>query len=265
MISYEFSVMKLLLDIGNTCIKWAWLGDAGLVDPGECVHRGVAVEEAVAALSHFSLAPAEALAVNVAGDELEMAVAERLSDAYGVILHRVQAGAEWNTIKNGYADHGQLGADRWAAMIGAWEPQGDGQAANDLVVVDAGTAVTIDLLRADGQHLGGVILAGLQLAEAALGGETADIEDFSARSPGPGEEAWYGRSTAEAVSRGAAFSLCAAIDRAIDGFPGRSADRPPRLLLTGGDADRLLPGLRASAELRPLLVLEGLAKLAGSH
>jgi len=254
--------MKLLLDIGNTRIKWAWQADSGLENPGECVHRGVTAEAACAALGNFSQPPTAAVALNVAGAELEIAVAERLSDAYGVILHRVQTGAEWGAVKNGYSDYGQLGADRWAAIVGAWE-QGD----DDVVVVDAGTAVTIDLLRADGQHLGGVILAGLRLSEVALGGETADIADFAARQPGPGDADWYGRSTVEAVRRGAAFSLCAAIDRAVKRFPrgAADADRPPRLLLTGGDAEMLLPGLRTPAELRPQLVLEGLAKLAGGN
>ncbi len=254
--------MKLLLDIGNTRIKWALLANGSLVHPGECVHRGVTAEEACALLGKLPQPPTEAVAVNVAGAELEIAVAERLSDAYGVILHRVQASASWGVIKNGYTEYEQLGADRWAAIVGAW---GLNQADEDLVVVDAGTAVTIDLLRADGQHLGGVILAGMQMAESALGGETADITNLSGRQPGPGDEGWYGRSTAEAVSRGASFSLCAAIDRAVKSFPGRHPDagQLPHLIMTGGDAPLLQSGLRTPAELRPQLVLEGLAKLAG--
>ena len=244
--------MKLLLDIGNTRIKWAFVGDHGLVDPGELLHRDHpgAVTGFTGALAHT---PTAAAAVNVAGVAIGEQVGAALQAQCGVATHFVNVTRFCGEVTNGYTEWQQLGTDRWAAIVGAWHGR-----RSDVLVVDAGTAVTIDLVRADGQHEGGVILPGLRMAEDALGLATADIAAFAAAAPGPGEPTWYGRATAEAVQRGARFSLCAAIDRAVDEFP--SGAMPP-VLLTGGDAAELQPGLRSSSEIRPLLVLEGLLHL----
>jgi len=245
--------MKLLLDIGNTRIKWAFVSGDELSDGGEILHRGVpdAAEQLPAMLAHR---PNNVTAVNVAGTETGERFAAALAAQFGVVTRFISVSRSCGDVRNGYTEWQQLGIDRWAAIVGAWE-----QRRSDVVVVDAGTALTIDLVRADGRHMGGVILPGLHMAEQALGLSTADIANFAADAPGPGAPEWYGRATAEAVQRGARFSLCAAIDRAVADFP--SGAMPP-VLLTGGDAGDLQPGLRSRSEIRPLLVMEGLRYLA---
>lgn len=244
--------MKLLLDIGNTRIKWAFVSGDGLSDAGEVVHRerADALAGFTAALAHR---PDDVTAINVAGAATGAAVADALRAHCGAETRFISVGQSCGEVRNGYTEWQQLGVDRWAAVVGAWY-----QRRSDVLVVDAGTAVTIDLVRADGTHEGGVILPGLRMAEEALGVATADIAAFAAAAPGPGESGWYGRATAEAVQRGAHFSLCAAIDRAVNEFP--SGAMPP-VLLTGGDAAKLQPGLQSRSEIRPLLVLEGLRHL----
>ncbi len=245
--------MKLLLDIGNTRIKWAGLHAGRLDAGGEIVHRGVPaamLADAIAALP----AAASAAGVNVGGPAVAAAVAAGLQRTHGIAIDWVKTTPAWRGLRNGYADPGQLGTDRWAAVVAAWHA-----APGDLCVVDAGTAVTVDLVRADGRHLGGIIVPGLALMEASLGGETADIAGFAAGPAGPGDPAWFGRSTREAVRRGALFSLAATVRAAVASFPGGAV---PRLVLTGGDAERLatLPGM--AHDRRPQLVLEGVALLA---
>jgi len=251
--------MKLLLDIGNTRIKWAYQNGDCLEQPGEFLHRGKTLNDVRAKLQQLPVQPQQAALVNVAGPELEDAIVDTLAARFGVATVRVRSASTWGDVVNGYADPAQLGADRWAAVVGAWQ-----QYRSDVCVVDAGTAVTVDLVRADGQHLGGVILAGRQLARQVLGVGTADIAAFSAAAAGPGERDWFGRSTHEAVERGAIFSLCATIERAAAEFPGRREQQSaaPHVVLTGGDADILGSGLTIGADTRPLLVLEGLAYLA---
>ncbi len=247
--------MRLLFDIGNTRVKWACLSDGELLPGGEFVHRNAAAGEIAAAVAALPAGATAAAGVNVGGGAVADAVAEALQRSQGIAIHWQRTAAGWRGLRNGYADPGQLGVDRWAAMAAAWHGSD-----RDVCLVDAGTAVTIDLVRRDGSHLGGVILPGLGLMQSSLIGETADIGGFAAGAAGPGDPDWFGRSTREAVSRGAVFSLVAAIRAAVAAFPG-GAD--PRLVLTGGDAARLAPRLGNSAELRPLLVLEGLALLSG--
>ncbi|MBT8421714.1 MAG: type III pantothenate kinase [Gammaproteobacteria bacterium] len=243
---------QLLLDIGNTRIKWAFDGGDELTDAGELMHRGQpeALDEFPAALARR---PDTVTAINVAGAAIADRVTAALRAHCDVAVQFLQVSERCGDVTNGYTEWQQLGADRWAAVVGAWH-----ELRSDALVVDAGTAVTIDLLRADGRHQGGLILPGLHLAEQVLGVSTADIANFAAEAPGPGKPDWFGCATAEAVQRGARFSLCAAIDRAVAEFP--SGAMPP-VLLTGGDAAALQPGLRSRSELRPLLVLEGVKHL----
>ena len=248
--------MKLLLDIGNTRIKWAFADGSSLRDPGAVVHadgHDAAIDAVVG-----SLRPGvrEAVAVCVAGARLADELGTRLAAACGADLRLIAATAHAAGVSNGYEDCTQLGADRWAAIVGGWH-----HAVGPVVVVDAGTAVTIDLVAAGGHHRGGLILPGLHLMATGLGAGTADIAGFAARGPGPGGEDWFGRSTAEAVARGARFAISAAVQRAVAEFPDEGS---PALILTGGDAPDLLDELPA-AEHRPLLVLEGLARLGAER
>lgn len=260
--------MKLLLDIGNTRIKWACASNGALQQSGCIVHRGKSVGSLCEALRSLPVEPEFAAAVNVAGDALGAAVAEVVHDRWGLSLRLIGAASQWGEVRNGYTDPTQLGADRWAAIVAAWQHY-----RADLCVVDAGTAVTIDLVRADGGHLGGVILAGRLLAQTALLGETADLADFARGAPGPGDFNWFGRSTSEAIARGVDFALSAAVEAAVRAFP-RAGFAPtatnsaaamaasPLVVLTGGDADAVLPQLSHKYRMHPQLVLEGLVILA---
>lgn len=247
--------MQLLIDIGNTRIKWA-IDEAGeFVAAGSLVHRGLDPDEAAAFIRELSFDIRSAGVVNVAGNSIADAVTHSVRERFGVDACFVSTTARCGEVKNGYKVIEQLGTDRWAAIVGAWE-----EFRTDLCVVDAGTAVTIDMVSADGSHAGGMILPGLQLMAASLNRDTSDIEGF-ADSPGDVDGAdWYGRDTRTAVQRGALFALQSAINESACRYFSDSADTP-RVVVTGGDAAKLLPFQSCVSEHRPDLVLQGLRYL----
>lgn len=247
--------MNLLFDIGNTRIKWACDTGSALLQPGELVHRGLTPEQAVAFVA--DLEPAEELtaiwAINVAGAALEKALTDALESRFGLSLQVAKTTRSCGEVVNGYTSIEQLGVDRWAAIVGAWE-----HFRTNVCVVDVGTAVTVDMVAANGQHRGGIILPGLALMAESLNRDTSDIEGFANNSQGiiPGDD-WFGRDTLSAVQRGALFALRSVICQAV----AQEGDKP-LVVMTGGDAEALLPLTGHEAELMPALVLEGLRYLA---
>jgi type III pantothenate kinase len=141
-----------------------------------------------------------------------------------------------------------VGADRLAGALSAHRRFGAS------VVVDFGTAVTVNAVSAKGEFLGGAILPGAALAAGALGAGTARV-----RVGAPGKPVRPpGRSTAEAVAAGTIFGLAGAVDRLVDetlsALGGRAA-----LVATGGGAELIAPLCRRKFRRLPNLVLEGLA------
>jgi type III pantothenate kinase len=132
-----------------------------------------------------------------------------------------------------------------------------------LCVVDAGTAVTIDAMDKTGQHLGGQIIPGPKLMAAALSKETSNIGALKeiARDPGPGM-GLFAKNTGGAVQCGTLSAVCGAIDRASKTM--RAAGLRPKIVLTGGDASRILKQLDGNVLHRPHLVLQGLAYMVQS-
>ena len=247
--------MNLLIDIGNTRIKWAYGDQERLFRPGDLVHRGRrgVLAEFVAGLTAV---PEGAYAVNVAGSRIETELAAELGKRFGVGVRMLRTAERAGDVVNGYRLPEQLGADRWAALVGAWQRY---RAA--ICIVDAGTAVTIDAVAADGRHQGGLILPGLQLMLESLQRDTSDIEHFFAQGGGePPDSDMLGLDTRSAVEHGALVSVAGAVEKVVATLAGQGM--PPRVLLTGGDAVRIAPWLSVPFEVEPLLVLDGLRRLA---
>lgn len=233
--------MILCLDCGNTRIKWALRAHVGWIAQG-------AVPTQVPAQLMDDLAaydePVQIVASNVAG----AAVKAALDGALPIPIQWNVAQAEQCGVRNGYEVPQQLGADRWAALIGARALH-----RGPCLVVSAGTATTVDVLDAAGNFQGGLILPGLDLMRTALAGNTAQLPADA------GVFVELPRKTVDAVASGALNATLGAIERmfrplATDGL----------CLLTGGAATRLLPHLSLPVRHEPLLVLEGLAQVAGN-
>jgi type III pantothenate kinase len=250
--------MTLLVDIGNTRVKWARLLPDGSVGPQSASkHGGWSRQEWREAI--FAGPKVDRVIVaSVASDETDAsltaaAVLSGIADVRFVATTREAAG-----VRNGYADPAQLGVDRWVAAIGAYT-----YARGACIVADVGTAATIDVIGTDGQHLGGYIVPGPALMVASLLRATSDLGHLHAASGGPDASAGFADNTRDAIERGCQLAVAAFVDRCVADAT-RSLGRAPALFLTGGAAVAVLGELRSPTEHLPDLVLRGLASLAAA-
>jgi type III pantothenate kinase len=248
--------MILVIDVGNTRLKWAWLTSTGLSDQQAVVHRDAKPEAWSSTLFHSNQQPSRVLVSNVAGPEMAKNLSRLTKKAFKVDAEMITASANYDGLTNGYLDPTLLGADRWLALIGAWT-----RAKSALCVVDAGTAVKVDSVDAHGQHLGGLIAPGIHMMREALMNKTSDIAK-AANQSSPSLAGVLANNTVAAISRGAVFALAGMADRAAEVIE-KNTGKAPRLLITGGDANIISSAMRSHGETVPDLVLQGLAVIAG--
>lgn len=234
---------RILIDAGNTRLKWA------VAEDGRWLAQGRNDYADWSALRE-ELAPGmPCFIASVAGAAQEERLAAQLRDA-GIEASWLTAGAEFAGVRNGYLNPQQLGVDRWMGLIGARM-----RSCGPALVVSAGTAMTVDALSADGVFLGGVIVPGASLMRQSLLQGTARIGEA------PGAWQAFPRATADAVHSGIVAALCGAIQLQHARLAAVSS-KGPTCLLTGGDAERLLPHLTVPAQHVPALVLEGIDRVA---
>lgn len=238
--------MIVCLDSGNTRIKWGVHDGERWLAQGAVAH---AAADELAALTAAWPNPEHVLLANVAGGEAAANIRQHLAD-WQPVLREVKAEAQRCGVTNRYQNPGQLGVDRWCALIGARSLT---RAA--CVVVMAGTATTIDTLDADGNFLGGLILPGSALMRRALARDTAGLPLAA------GQYAAYPRCTDDAIVSGAIEAQAGAIERAFR----RLADNSAQCLISGGDARILADYLVIPHVVAQNLPLEGLRTLAGDE
>ncbi|MBV0934002.1 type III pantothenate kinase [Marinobacterium weihaiense] len=235
---------RLELDAGNTFIKWRLLDAQGRV---QARGRWLTAEFAADQLAQCDGVPDRIWLASVAGEGLNRQLAQAVEQRWGRSLQQVQTAAVSAGVRNSYADPARMGVDRWLAMVAAWNRYRQG-----CWVVDAGSAITVDLLDGDGCHRGGYILPGLRLMQQALLGNTAEVRvdrDVAQDSVQPGTD------TSSAVAHGANLLLLSLAQQLQTGIPGCAS--PTRLFITGGDGERLAR-LLPHAEHCPDLVMDGL-------
>jgi type III pantothenate kinase len=234
--------MILELDIGNSRIKWRTLAHGQRVAHGHRSRRDLPGGE----VPWGELLPAQGVrrirVSNVAGPEVAAHLDRWARDVLGIVPEYARATARTAGVTSGYGEPEKLGVDRWLALLAAWQ-----ELDRACVVVDAGTAVTVDVLDGSGTHQGGYIVPGLTLMLNALLSGTSGVR----LSAGPVASLAAGNCTSDAVLQGCTAMTVALIERA------RSGSELP-LVLTGGDAELLAPWLAAPSLLCPELVLDGL-------
>jgi type III pantothenate kinase len=246
--------MRLLVDIGNTRVKWAWLDGAALRDPGAAVHRGQSPADYAEVLPRTRQEIEEVLLASVAIPTVTDGAAEVFKRRYAVPVQVAQVDSEALGIRNGYLQPRQLGVDRWLAMIAAAR-----LCQIPFCVVDIGTALTLDVVVANGCHAGGLIVPGPALMRHSLLAGTQGIESAAALRPEVAEGgSVVGRDTLSCVERGARLACAGLVDGCLRRLR-KSVNGDIALVLTGGDASVLRDQIETPSILRPLLVLEGLA------
>lgn len=235
--------MILCIDCGNTRLKW------GLREGGAWLAQGaLPLAEAESLDEVLPQRPSRAIACNVAGPAVAQAVV-LAAGRLGAPLDWIHAHAEQCGVRNGYEHPQQLGADRWAALIGA-------RALHDgpVLVVVCGTATTIDVLEADGRHQGGLILPGLSMMRESLAAGTAGLPTAAGEWRDPLTN--IATNTLDAIASGCLAATLGAIERMFREIGDRL------VLLSGGAAAAVSPRLALPHRVAENLVLEGLARVA---
>jgi type III pantothenate kinase len=244
--------VKLLVDLGNSRMKWAWLEAGTLTAPAAAAHGG-RPDAPLAALRATARRVDEILLASVVSPALTAAVADGLAATLQAPARRIETTRVACGVRNGYRTPGQLGVDRWLGIVAAHV-----RYRRALCVVDAGTAVTVDAVTSSGEHLGGFIVPGAALMRRALLLETGRLADAaSVEGEMPGDEVW-GRDTSNCIALGAGQALAGLVERSIHAL-AQAGGAPPLVVLTGGGATGVRSSLGPEVLLHPLLVLEGLA------
>ena len=230
--------MILCLDAGNSRLQFGLFDGSGWLLQDALDHAAFAPLPA-----RLPARPQRIVACNVAGEAVRLRI-EALAEKLGLPLAWLSSSAAACGVTNSYDTPRQLGADRWAALIGARALH-----AGACTVVMAGTATTVDTLDDSGRFRGGVILPGLAMMRKALARDTADLPDAAGHyRPQP-------TNTDDAIVSGAIHATLGAIER-MRATLGRDA----LCLLSGGAAGELAPHLSPPCRLIDNLVLEGLAR-----
>jgi len=237
----------LLIDQGNTRLKWV-LARNGEIDEKSAGQGDLEILMQTCRRD-TTIKPATVLFSSVSGKEDVQALQGFCKSHWGTEAALLESTEQRSGVRNAYPEPGMLGVDRWLAMLGARQ-----RVRGRVCVVDAGSALTVDIVAADGRHEGGYIIPGPALMERALLLDTDRVR-FA-------EEAGYdlspGSSTAEAVRHGVALAQAGAVALAID----RCVGEPLQLLFCGGGGGTLKELLSRGGDYAPDLVFEGLEAMA---
>jgi len=243
----------LVIDVGNSRLKWALRGPRGWTARGAVANQDIG---SLAVRDWQNLErPLRAVGVNVAGEAARVRVEGQLA-RWRLPIEWLTATASAGGVTNRYETPSQLGADRWASLVAA---RRRAVAVNEAspapcIVVNAGTAVTIDALDADGAFRGGLILPGVRLMLRALADNTAAL-----RTPA-GEYRDFPTNTPDALYSGAVQAICGAIGDVRRRLHGDGADIT--CYVAGGALGDIAPRLEPPVEVVDNLVLEGVLVLA---
>jgi len=240
--------MKLLIEIGNSKLKAAQLIDE---NQGQRLnYLGSFIVKDFCHRPHLNKVGTvdEVLYANVGGQQNYHHV-KALAQKLGVRYRQVSSPAAAFGVTNSYENPTKLGIDRWLAMLAAFK-----DANAPVVVIDIGTAMTVDLIDGTGLHLGGWISPGFRLMNLALTEHTALV-----RSGGHhGDELQFGQHTKACVQNGCRAALAGTVLYAIHKAKAQFELEQPVVYLTGGGINHLPPEIRKMGINRPHLVLEGL-------
>ncbi|OGV75593.1 MAG: hypothetical protein A3I83_08980 [Methylotenera sp. RIFCSPLOWO2_02_FULL_45_14] len=227
--------MLLTIDAGNTRTKWAVFNDHGEISQQHaCLNEQLAsvnFSPAVLGYDHTVIS-------NVAGEQHAALLTQTLSP-YKLPIRWTKTSTQACHVVNRYSKPETLGSDRWTALIAAWHIK---QA--PCVVVNAGTAVTIDALHSceinhelHGEFIGGLILPGLDLMQQSLGLATAQLPktDASQAPSAPKLDDIFANNTADAIYNGALHAIVGAVQHMVDALTQHS-QQVPYIIISGGNA-----------------------------
>jgi type III pantothenate kinase len=237
--------MDILVDIGNTRIKWAIINDSDEIAPNSLIHGQADFEKLLE--SEWALignAPDQMAVSCVSAKQVNQSVKHIAKKLWpSIAIYEAESSANGSGVSNGYKNPAQLGVDRWLGLLAARQ-----MTRQAVCIADCGTALTIDLMNEQGMHLGGVICPGLTMMRKSLCAGTSALTY---------DEQDYPVGLSDATLPGIYSGTFLAVAGLIEQIVSRQARRP-HILLTGGDASKLAAYLGYQSSLVPDLVLRGL-------
>ena len=218
--------MELLIDIGNSRIKWAIYEETHLREHGAIPHRNNVRPLLQKLLIQHSTQ--RVIMVHVLGHDFEKNIIA-YTQAHSIPLLIVHSHSCAYGIRTHYLQPQRLGADRFVAMVAAYQSTQQ----HACIVIDCGTAVTIDAINPLGEHMGGMIYPGLQLCEDSLTQKAKNLKQL--KSVNKASMNPYARETMQAIDSGCHYGLSAAIEGMCQMLERKLACKPQKILC-GGDS-----------------------------
>ena len=236
--------MKLLVDIGNSCLKWALWEKHGLNAQQRLPYQPHYFQQQLIQAWGPLPKPEQGIWVaNVAGPQIAENLIQWLQQHWQMQPHFLTTSDCEGEVKNGYQNFAQLGIDRWLALIGARHLE-----KQMLCVVDCGTAITVDVLSIQGQHLGGLIMPGITTMYNALLDKTYALTPVYHRWQGVDNLPLLAQETQTGVTLGSLYAIIGLLEHVIN-----SLEKPVNnlvLILTGGEAPTIMSLLSRSGMYR---------------
>lgn len=241
--------MKLLIDIGNSRLKWAWY-DKSTWQTAATAINSKSPAALMATVGEPHGVPRQVGLVSVAALDLLDSMKHFIKDKWNIEPVLVESVAQQAGVFNGYRDPGELGNDRWAALVAA-----RAETTAPVCIISCGTATTIDAMNDNGEFIGGSIFPGLEMMRRNLHRGTAGI-----RGTAGSDQSCQATSTADAVAAGTLFGLVGAINRVVTEHH-RVLGNNCVNILTGGSADMVATHLDFPVHAIPDLVLRGVKRI----
>jgi len=244
--------MRLLIDVGNTRIKWARQTDTGLSRSDAVVYTLATLANELAVI-WGELDPPQDIWVSCVGRKAVKEIIDAyLMTRWGISANYVQSPRAALGVTNAYSDPGKLGSDRWLAMLATYTRE-----ERCVMVVDCGSAVTIDAVDETGRHVGGAIAPGIALSNNILSNQTSLQWQPTA---GLLLDKVLADSTASGIASGIGYAVIGLIEVAYRELV--ASGKHPVVYLTGGDAACISHALTIEHQQVDDLVLQGLAMFA---
>jgi type III pantothenate kinase len=251
--------VKCYIDAGNTRIKWQ-IGPKGEAGALAWAEKAQWLEQLVASAANGQ-AISKFVIASVAPESLRLWLAETLAANYAdVPVQWIKSRARCCGVKLAYPEVSQFGVDRFCALVAARHRCPD----QAVVVINAGTAITIDYMAPTGQHEGGVIMPSLAAMKAGMNHLAPNLSNsWETKSSEVGAETgWLATNTADALQLGSRWMLVSALSQTLGAMKAHAAPLPLAVVIGGGDAIALHVLLDPAAQVVEHLVLEGVKILA---
>lgn len=243
--------MKLMVDIGNSSLKWAILKKGELGPQHRVFHQAGKLDVEIKKQWSILTIPTEIWIANVAGSEKIETLTQWIKELWTLEPKEVKTSLQQAGVSNGYKTPKQLGVDRWLALIAAHHLE-----KGIKCVVDCGTAITLDVLTAEGQHLGGLILPGpIMMQEALI--EHTSISSRMIQEIQEEQITWLAKETRSGIILGTMYAVAGWIE-----YMMKKIASIEMLIMTGGGTPSLLPFIQIPYHYTPNLVIQGLAIVA---